>query len=78
MSRKIVSLADKLAEEETVVVGELVDSLSNHSNIRIFGRKIYENLRMIPFFEKQRNAYYSLNIYSIMLYCIQGSLIAII
>ena len=70
MSRKIVSLADKLAEEETVVVGELVDSLSNHSNIRIFGRKIYENLRMIPFFEKQRNAYYSLNIYSIMLYCI--------
>lgn len=77
MSRKIVSLADKLAEEETVVVGELVDSLSNHSNIRIFGRKIYENLRMIPFFEKQRNAYYSLNIYSIMLYCIQGGLIAI-
>ncbi|MFO1257545.1 MAG: ABC transporter ATP-binding protein [Gammaproteobacteria bacterium] len=77
MSRKIVSLADKLAEEETVVVGELVDSLSNHSNVRIFGRKIYENLRMRPFFENQRNAYYSLNIYSILLYCIQGGLIAI-
>ena len=77
MSKKIVNLADKLAEEETVVVGELVDSLSNHSNVRIFGRKIYENLRMIPLFEKQRERYYSLNIYSIMLYCIQGALIAI-
>jgi ATP-binding cassette subfamily B protein len=77
MSKKIVNLADKLAEEETVVVGELVDSLSNHSNVRIFGRKIYENLRMMPFFDGQRKAYYSLNIYSIMLYCIQGGLIAI-
>lgn len=77
MSKKIVTFADKLAEEETVVIGELVDVLSNHSNVRIFGRKIYENLRMIPFFEKQRERYYSLNIYSIMLYCIQGGLIAI-
>lgn len=77
MSKKIVNLADKLAEEETVVVGELVDSLSNHSNVRIFGRKFQENLRMMPFFDGQRKAYYSLNIYSIMLYCIQGGLIAI-
>jgi ATP-binding cassette subfamily B protein len=77
MSKKIVNLADKLAEEETVVVGELVDSLSNHSNVRIFGRKSQENLRMMPFFDGQRKAYYSLNIYSIMLYCIQGGLIAI-
>jgi ATP-binding cassette subfamily B protein len=77
MSRKIVTLADKLAEKETIVVGELVDSLSNHSNVRIFGRKVYENLRMLPFFEDQRKSYYSLNIYSIILYCIQGALIAI-
>jgi ATP-binding cassette, subfamily B, bacterial len=77
MSRKIVFLADKLAEEETIVVGELVDSLSNHSNVRIFGRKIYENLRMIPFFEKQRKSYYLLSIYSIALLCIQGGLITI-
>jgi len=76
MSRKIVSLADKLAKEETIVSGELVDSISNHANIRIFGRKTYENIRMIPFLEKQRNAYYSLNIYSLLLYCIQGGLIA--
>lgn len=77
MSQKIVSLGDKSAEEETVVVGELVDSLSNHSNVRIFGRKSQENLRMMPFFDNQRKAYYSLNIYSIMLYCIQGGLISL-
>lgn len=77
MSKKIVNLADKLASVETVIVGELVDSLSNHSNVRIFGRKSQENLRMMPFFDSQRKAYYSLNIYSIKLYCIQGALIAI-
>lgn len=77
MSKNIVALADKLAAAETVVVGELVDSISNHANVRIFGRKFYENLRMIPFLDGQRGAYYSLNIYSIILYCFQGTLIAI-
>jgi len=37
MPRKILSLADKLAEEETVLFGELVDSLSynNHPLLNI-------------------------------------------
>lgn len=77
MSKKILALADRLAEKETVIVGELVDSLSNNSNVRIFGRKIYEIQRITPFFDKFTKSYYSLNVYSITLYCIQGTLIAI-
>ncbi|MDP2193423.1 MAG: ABC transporter ATP-binding protein, partial [Alphaproteobacteria bacterium] len=77
MAKKIVILADNLAEVETGICGELVDTLSNHSNVRFFGRKFYETERMMPFFERQRKRYYSLNIYSIILYAIQGALIAI-
>ncbi len=76
MSKKLISLSDTLAEEESIVVGELVDSLSNHNNVRIFSRKSYENLRMIPFFGQQQKAYTRTHLYSTLLACIQGGLIA--
>lgn len=77
MSKKLVSLSDKQASAESVVIGELVDSLSNHSNIRIFSRKIYEKSRMGPFFYRQQKAYTATYLYSTILSCIQGGLIAI-
>jgi len=77
MSKKLVSLSKTLASEEAVVMGELVDSLSNHHNIRIFSRRIYENLRIEPFFRKQQKAYTNTYLYSTLLSCIQGGLIAI-
>lgn len=77
MSKKIVLLSDALASTESIVVGELVDSLSNHNNVRIFSRKSYENLRMIPFFGNQQKAYTKTHLYSTFLYCIQGGLITI-
>ena len=76
-SKKLVALSDELASEESIVVGELVDSLSNHNNVRIFACKLYENLRMVPFFGKQQNAYTKTYLYSTILSCIQGGLIAI-
>ncbi len=77
MSKRLVALSDELASEESIVVGELVDSLSNHNNVRIFARKLYENLRMTPFFGKQQKAYTKTYLYSTILSCIQGGLIAI-
>src|SRR3989338_3044342 len=77
MSKKLVVLSDELADAESIVVGELVDSLSNHNNVRIFARKLYENLRMVPFFDRQQNAYTKTYLYSSVLACIQGGLIAI-
>lgn len=76
MSKRLVALSDELASEESIVVGELVDALSNHHNVRIFARKIYENVRMIPFFDQQKKAYTKTYLYSTILSCIQGALIA--
>ena len=70
-------LADAQASAESIVVGELVDSLSNHSNVRIFSRKSFENSRMAPFFEKQQKAYTATYFYSLIMHSIQGGLIAI-
>lgn len=77
MSKKLVMLSDAQASAESIVVGELVDSLSNHSNVRIFSRKAFENLRMAPFFEKQQKAYTATYFYSLIMHSIQGGLIAI-
>jgi ATP-binding cassette, subfamily B, bacterial len=77
MSKKLVSLSDEQASSESIVMGELVDSLSNHSNVRIFSRKSYENSRMAPFFDKQQKAYTATYFYSLILHSIQGGLIAV-
>lgn len=77
MSRKLISLADTQAAKESIVVGELVDALANQSNVRIFSRKTFENLRMIPFFKNQQAAYTATYFYSAILACIQGALIAV-
>lgn len=77
MSKRLVALSDELADAESIVVGELVDSLSNHSNVRIFSQKTYENLRITPFLCKQQKAYTKANLYSTILSCIQGGLISI-
>jgi ATP-binding cassette subfamily B protein len=77
MSKKLVELGDKQAKIESTIVGELVDSLSNQSNVRIFARKAYEKLRLGPFLNKQQTAYRDTYFYSLIMHSIQGGLIAI-
>lgn len=77
MSKKLVKLSDHQALKESIVMGELVDSLSNSSNVKLFSQKLYETTRMIPFFTNQQKAYTSTAIYSMIIACIQGGLIAI-
>ncbi|MBN8828197.1 MAG: ABC transporter ATP-binding protein [Sphingobacteriia bacterium] len=77
MSKKLVLLSDIQAQEESIVVGELVDILSNQANIRIFSRKLSENIRMLPFLNNQQKAYTKTVLYQMFLSCIQGGLIVI-
>lgn len=77
MSKKLVSLSETQAASESIVIGELVDSLSNHSNVRIFSRRSYEFLRMKPFFAKQQKSYTDTTLYLMIIHTIQGGLIAI-
>jgi ATP-binding cassette, subfamily B, bacterial len=77
MSKKLIALSDKQAEMESKVVGEIVDCLSNNSNVRVFGRRVYEGVRMLPFFEKQRKAYEASYMYALILHATQGGMIAV-
>ncbi|MCT4635797.1 MAG: ABC transporter ATP-binding protein/permease [Rickettsiales bacterium] len=78
MSKKLSILSNIQASRESKIVGEMVDSLSNHNNIRIFAQSSYEKLRMIPFFKKQREAYSNNYFYAFILHCVQGGLMAIL
>lgn len=77
MSKKLVSLSDAQAAAESTVVGELVDSFANHSNIRIFSRRTYEGTRMAPFFQGQQRAYTNAQMHILKLHVLQGGLIAL-
>ena len=76
MSKKVILLADAQAAAESAIVGELVDSLSNHTNIRAFARRRYEASRMMPFYERQVQAYRNSYFYYLVMNGIQGALIA--
>lgn len=78
MSRKLSVFSDVQASSESKIVGEVVDSLSNHNNIRIFAHNAYEKFRMIPHLDKQREAYRNNYFYAFILHSVQGGLIAIL
>lgn len=42
MSKKLVNLSESHAAAESIVSGQLVDSITNTSNVQIFARRIYE------------------------------------
>lgn len=77
MSKKFVSLSDAQASANSIVVGELVDSLSNHASVRIFTRKSYEKSRMIPFFGEKQKSYTATYFYTVIVEAIQAGLVAI-
>ncbi|MDF1757566.1 MAG: ABC transporter ATP-binding protein [Legionellaceae bacterium] len=77
MSKKYVALSNAHAEAESNVVGEIVDTVSNQSNVRLFSKKPYENLRMSSYFHKQQKTYANTYLYALFVNSIQGGLIAI-
>ncbi|CAM2964418.1 ABC transporter ATP-binding protein [Legionella worsleiensis] len=76
MSRRLVELSDDHASSESQLSGQLVDSLSNQSNIRIFAQKTYEVERMNRFFQLVQNAFQKKELFIVLLCCVQGGMIA--
>jgi ATP-binding cassette subfamily B protein len=76
MSKKFVALTDARASAESVVVGELVDTVSNQNNVKIFSKKMYENLRIKPFLNNLKKTYYNICFHELITHSIQGGLIA--
>lgn len=77
MSRKFVLLSDLQTSVGSKLIAEWVDAFSNHSNVRIFGRRDYELTRRKPLFDRFEKAYKAQYFYALIMHSIQGGLIAI-
>lgn len=76
-SRVLIHLADNYAKSETLVSGQIVDTISNHSNVRAFAKKEYELLRFNKFLFDNLQSFRKQKLFSIILHSIQGLSIAL-
>ncbi len=76
MSKHIINLSDRHASSESIVSGQLVDSITNNNTVRIFAKNNYEASRMEQFFAATKKAFQSKEFFLITVYCIQGMMIA--
>ena len=77
MSKRLVHLSDNHAESESAISGQLVDSISNISNVRIFARKLYEILRLEDSLMTAKKTFQKKELFLVTLHSVQGGLIAI-
>lgn len=77
MSKRLVNLSDTHASSEAVISGQLVDSITNVSNVGIFARRIYEVLRLGNSLLVTKEAFQKKEIFLVKLHCAQGALIAV-
>lgn len=77
MSKRLVGLSDIHAGTESVISGQLVDSISNVSNVRVFAKKTYEVTRLETFLSLAKRAFQKNELFLLFLHTVQGSLIAI-
>lgn len=77
MSKRLVSLTDIYTHAESVISGQLVDSITNISNVRMFARNKHEVLRLGNFLFETKRTFRAKKRFLIMLHSVQGGLIAI-
>lgn len=71
-SRNVVNFANVLAERQSLVSGQLVDSVSNNQNIRLFSGSKYESSYLLKSLMLMRTAFQKKELYMIKFYLIQG------
>lgn len=76
LSKRLIDLADKYASTESQLSGQLVDVITNHSNVRIFSRRFFETIRMRKFFQGLQEAFQNKQWFLLVLQSIQGAMIA--
>ena len=76
MSKRLVNLSDAYTNSESVISGQLVDSITNVSNIGIFARRIYEVSRLEKFLLIAKEKFQKKEIFVLALNSVQGALIA--
>lgn len=76
MSKRLVSLNDEYASQDSMFSGQLVDSISNSSSVRIFARKSFELSRIQTFSTRLIHAFMKREKFFLFFSSIQGVLIA--
>ena len=77
MSSKLIEISNSYAEAETFVSGQLVDTITNVSNIRMFARRFFETTRMEEFLLKRLKKFRKEELWIGLMCVVQGILIAI-
>jgi ATP-binding cassette, subfamily B, bacterial len=77
MSKQLVNLSDAYTDSESEISGQLVDSITNVSNVGIFARCIYEVLRLENSLRVTKEKFQKKEIFLVKLHSVQGMLIAI-
>lgn len=77
MSKQLTFLSEKQAEKESVLGGQIIDSLSNSFSVRLFMRKKYEIDRREQAFSDYVKSYQKTGRYTVIMHTVQGGLIAI-
>lgn len=76
MSKHLVKLSDQYAESDSIIDGELVDSIANVNNIRMFSRANYEISRLDISLQRTKSAFQKNELFGIKMNWAQGMLIA--
>lgn len=76
MSKNLIHLSDAHADSESVISGQVVDSISNVSSVRLFAHRTFEVLRLDKALLTTKKAFQKKDIFLIKLNWIQGMLIA--
>jgi ATP-binding cassette subfamily B protein len=77
MSQKLTHLSERQASKESILGGQIIDSLTHAFNIHIFARRTYEIDRRTNDLSAYQKAYQKKEWYALMMHCIQGGLIAL-
>ena len=77
MSAQLIKLGDVYAAKESEISGQVVDTISNQSNIRFFAQSHFEVNRLSRFLRENLKAFTKKELYLITLHAVQGGLIAI-
>jgi ATP-binding cassette subfamily B protein len=76
MSKRLVALSDAHTNSESAITGQLVDTITNVSNVGIFARRSYEVSRIANSLRVTKEAFQEKEKFLLGLYLIQGAIIA--
>jgi len=76
LSKRLVHLSDIHADAESVISGQINDSITNVSNVRIFARRLFEILRLDKYLFVTKKTFQTKELFLIKLNFVQGMLIA--